>query len=152
MKKQLKSFWHAFCGVLYAFKTEAHLRFHIVAATFVLIFAAICAFSAERFAVLLAFIGMIIALECVNTAIEYTCDAFTKDYHPLIKLAKDLAAAAVLVAAIAAAAVAAIFFLNADSLGKIAAFFTAYPLSLIPLGVLAAAAALFVLFGGKKSK
>ena len=149
MKKQILSFWHAICGIGGAFRTEAHLRFHAVAALFVLIFAAIAGFTAERFAVLLVLIGLVIALELVNTAIEHTCNAVTRDYRPHIKLAKDLAAGAVLVAAVAAAAVACLFFLNSETLGAVFRFFSAYPLTLIPLAVLAAASALFVRFGGK---
>ena len=152
MKKQLLSFWYAIRGIGGAFRTEAHLRFHLVAAVFVLIFAGICGFCAERFAILLTLIGLVFALELVNTAIEHACNAVTRDFHPQIKLAKDLAAGAVLAAAICAAAVAVVFFLNAQAWQNAAAFFQTNPLAIIPLVVLAAVCALFVIFGGKKKK
>ncbi len=115
MKKQLRSFGHAFAGIGNALRTEAHLRFHLAAALLVLTAAAICGFSPERLAVLWVLSGLVIALELVNTAIEHACDAVTRDCNAHIKLAKDMAAGAVLAASIAAVAVAALFFLNGSS-------------------------------------
>ena len=152
MKKQLLSFWYAIYGILGALKTEAHLRFHIVAAVFALVFAGICGFSAERFAVLTVLIGAVIALELVNTSIEHACNSVTREYNAQIKLAKDLAAAAVLVMAAAAMAVAALFFINAESWNNMRSFFAAYPLSAVPLAILALLSAAFIAFYGKKKK
>lgn len=42
---------------------------------------------------------LVMALELVNTAIEYLCDTITKDIHPAIKIIKDVSAGAVLLAA-----------------------------------------------------
>lgn len=152
MKKQLLSFWYAIYGILGALKTEAHLRFHIVAAVFALVFAGICKFSAERFAILTVLIGAVIALELVNTSIEHACNSVTREYNAQIKLAKDLAAAAVLVMAVAALAVAALFFANAESWNNMRGFFAAYPLSAVVLGALALLSAAFIAFYGKKKK
>ena len=152
MKKQLQSFWHAITGIGGALLTEAHLRFHAVAALFVLIFAGICNFSAERFAILAVLIGAVIALELVNTAIEYACNAVTREYNAQIKLAKDLASSAVLVVAVAAIAVAALFFLNADSIGTAVRFFSEYPFAAVPLVILAALSFVFVAFFGRLFK
>jgi diacylglycerol kinase len=150
VKKQIKSFFYAFRGVGTAIKTEPHLRFHLVAAVFVLIFAVIGGFSADRMAVLLTLIGAVIALEIVNTALERACDAVTDKPNELVKAAKDCAAGAVLVMAIAAAAVAVLFFLNAETIGRVFGFFAAYPLALIPLAALAVASVLFIALGGKR--
>ncbi len=62
MKKQLRSFGHAFAGIGNALRTEAHLRFHLAAALLVLTAAAICGFSPERLAVLWVLSGLVIAL------------------------------------------------------------------------------------------
>lgn len=152
MKKQLKSFGYAARGILDAFRTEAHLRFHVAAAVFVLVFAAICGFSAERVAILSVLIGTVLALELVNTSIEHACNAVTREYSARIKLAKDLAAGAVLVMAIAAIAVAALFFCNAEAICRIYGFFADCPVAWLPMGALAAASALFVALGGGKKK
>ena len=129
MKKQLRSFGHAFAGIGNALRTEAHLRFHLAAALLVLTAAAICGFSPERLAVLWVLSGLVIALELVNTAIG-----------------------AVLAASIAAVAVAALFFLNGEAWNAAVQFFCRYPFAAIPLGALALLCLLFVLFGGGKKK
>ena len=152
MKKQLLSFWYAIYGILGALKTEAHLRFHIVAAVFARVFAGICGFSVERFAILTVLIGALIALELVNTSIEHACNSVTREYNAQIKLAKDLAAAAVLVMAAAAIAVAALFFINAESWNNMRSFFAVYPLSAVVLAILALLSAAFIAFYGKKKK
>ncbi len=92
------------------------------------------------------------SLELVNTAIEHACDAVTRDCNAHIKLAKDMAAGAVLAASIAAVAVAALFFLNGEAWNAAVQFFCRYPFAAIPLGALALLCLLFVLFGGGKKK
>ncbi len=49
--------------------------------------------------------GVVLAAECLNSAIELLCDAVSPEEHPLIGRAKDAAAGAVLIASVAAAAV-----------------------------------------------
>ena len=43
---------------------------------------------------IICILGIILAVELINTAIEATCDAITKEYNPLIKIAKDCGSAA----------------------------------------------------------
>jgi diacylglycerol kinase len=50
-------------------------------------------------------------MELLNTAIEKICDLITKDIHPIIKVIKDIAAAAVLIAAIGSFLSGVIIFL-----------------------------------------
>jgi diacylglycerol kinase len=54
-------------------------------------------------------VGLVI--ETVNTAIEETCDAIDTSIRPEIKLAKDTAAAAMLIFAIGAATLAGFIFI-----------------------------------------
>ena len=56
-------------------------------------------------------IGAVLSLELVNTAIEAVVDLVTEEYHPLAKVAKDTAAAAIFVIAVVAAIVGVIIFL-----------------------------------------
>ena len=49
---------------------------------------------------------LVIIAEVMNTAIEATVDLVTKEYHPMAKIAKDVAAGAVVLAAINAVIVA----------------------------------------------
>ena len=64
-----------------------------------------------EWAALLAIMALIYALEMLNTVVEAIVDLVTQEYHPLAKVAKDVAAGAVLVAAIFAVAIAMIVLL-----------------------------------------
>lgn len=58
--------------------------------------------------------GLVLALELVNSALEYLLDHLHPDLAPGIGAAKDAAAAAVLVASLAAAAIGALMVLAAS--------------------------------------
>ena len=89
---------------------EYNSRVHLVSA--VVVVSAGLWFGLPRgdWLILILTIALVISLEAVNTAIEALCDLVSPDPHPKIKLAKDVAAGAVLVAAIAALFVAALIF------------------------------------------
>jgi len=53
----------------------------------------------------------VLALELVNTAVERVVDLVTKEFHPLAKQAKDIAAGAVLLYAILSVVIGCIIFL-----------------------------------------
>jgi diacylglycerol kinase len=105
------SFRFGFQGIASAAAKERNVQIHIVLSLFVII--AGFAFSITKYewiAVLLA-IGGMIALEMMNTAIERTVDMYTKEFHPLAKQAKDIAAGAVLFFAIISVIIGLIIFL-----------------------------------------
>ena len=58
-------------------------------------------------------IGLVISLEMINSAIERFCDLVTTDFHPGIKIIKDVAAGAVLVASITSLVIGLIIFIPA---------------------------------------
>jgi diacylglycerol kinase (ATP) len=101
--KLLRSFHHAFEGIMYATRTQPNMRVHLVIAAIVL--AATLVLRLERFYVIatIALIALVLSLELVNTAVEAIVDLLTVAHHPLAKTAKDAAAGAVLVAAVGAA-------------------------------------------------
>ncbi|MBR1731001.1 MAG: diacylglycerol kinase family protein [Ruminococcus sp.] len=123
MKKQLKSFRAAFVGIWDAVKSEGHLRFHLVAACYVIAFSFFYDLSKAQWAILLLLIGAIIAAELFNTAVENVCDLVTKEYNEHIKTAKDVSAAAVFVLAVFAVAVAFIFYFDIERIQYIIQFF-----------------------------
>jgi diacylglycerol kinase len=61
--------------------------------------------SLAEWAILILTTGFVIGAEMVNTAIEAAMDHAAPDFHPQVKVVKDVAAGAVLVAAITAVAV-----------------------------------------------
>ena len=144
MKKQLKSFGCAIKGFFGAVCSEGHLRFHLVAAVYVLVFSSFYNFTAAQWAVLIILIALVIAAELVNTAIEDTCDAVTTEQNEHIRRAKDMSAGAVLVLSIAAAAIAVIFFWNLEVIKNIFAYFSQNIPMLILLIISAVVSVLFI--------
>ena len=144
MKKQLKSFGCAIKGFFGAVCSEGHLRFHLVAAVYVLVFSSFYNFSAAQLAVLIILIALVIAAELVNTAIENTCDAVTTEQNEHIRRAKDMAAGAVLVLSIAAAAIAVIFFWNLEVIKTVFVYFSQNTSMLILLIISAVVSVLFI--------
>lgn len=144
MKKQLKSFGCAIKGFFGAVCSEGHLRFHLVAAAYVLVFSSFYNFSAAQWAVLIILIALVIAAELVNTAIENTCDAVTTEQNEHIRRAKDMAAGAVLVLSIAAAAIAVIFFWNLEVIKTVFVYFSQNTSMLILLIISAVVSVLFI--------
>jgi diacylglycerol kinase (ATP) len=100
---------YATAGLAYAFRTQRNLRLHFSMAVLVILLAAAFRFTRLELSLLSLTIGMVITSELVNTAVEATVDLITGDYHPLAAIAKNLAAAAVLMASVVAVAVG--FFL-----------------------------------------
>ena len=152
MKKQLKSFGFAIRGFVGAVCDEGHLRFHLVAAVYVLVFSLFYHFSAVQTAVLVILIALVIAAELFNTAIEKACDAITKEQNEHIKRAKDISAAAVLVMSVAAVIVAVIFFWDIEVIKSIFTYFAANIHMLIILIISAVLSTLFVIFGFGRKK
>jgi len=150
MKKQLRSFGYAFEGLWGAIRTESHLRFHLVAALYVCIFALLGEFSASQWGVLILTICAVISAELVNTALEDLCDLYSTEKNPRIKRIKDIAACAVLIFAIGAVIVAILLFITTGKLQLAFSKLTAEPLWFIPLGLSAVVSAFFVIFGGRK--
>ncbi len=90
-------------GILWAVKSERHLRYHFVAALAVLLLALFFRVTALEFFLLVLAALLVIFAELINTAIETLVDLVTDEYHELAKRTKDIAAGAVLVTSIGAA-------------------------------------------------
>ena len=101
--KLLRSFHHAFEGIMYATRTQPNMRVHLVIAAVVL--GATLVLRLDRFYVVatVVLVALVLSLELVNTAVEAIVDLLTVAHHPLAKTAKDAAAGAVLIAAVGAA-------------------------------------------------
>ncbi|QXE85695.1 diacylglycerol kinase [Geomonas nitrogeniifigens] len=86
-------------GILHTTRTQKHMRYHFLAALAVLFVALLLRVSSIEFMLLALAISFVLFAELLNTAIEVVVDMISPDYHPMAKLAKDVAAGAVLVAA-----------------------------------------------------
>ena len=86
-------------GILYTARTQKHMRHHFLAALAVMFAALLLRVSSVEFMLLALAISFVLFAELLNTAIEVVVDMISPEYHPLAKVAKDVAAGAVLVAA-----------------------------------------------------
>ncbi len=117
-KTPVDSFRYALNGVLLSFKTQKHLRIHFALAFAALLAGFVWQLSRAELLVLLSAICLVILAELFNTALETVVDLVTPDYHPLAKVAKDVAAGAVLIAAVNAAVVGLILFVDIEGLRR----------------------------------
>lgn len=92
-----ESVGHALDGIQYTTTHERNFRIEIMFAIMVSIASFIFKISIVEWCLLVLVIGMVLALELVNTAIERCVDLVTKDYKELAKNAKDIAAGAVFI-------------------------------------------------------
>ncbi len=105
-----KSFTYAWDGLKYAFKYEQNILFHALSTIVVIIAGLYFHISLTEWLILCLIIGLVIATELINTSIEATIDLITDKVHPLAKIAKDTAAAAVLTFGFTAIIIAIIIF------------------------------------------
>jgi diacylglycerol kinase (ATP) len=106
----LDSFNFAFEGIIHVLRTQRNLRIHFGVAVAVLILALIVDVTKIELIALLLSVTFVLIAEMLNTAVEAAIDIATTSFDPMAKLAKDIAAGAVLIAAINAIAVGYIVF------------------------------------------
>jgi diacylglycerol kinase (ATP) len=106
----IESFNFAIEGVIHVLRTQRNMRLHFAAAVVVIVVAVAVGVSKIELSVLLISIAFVLVAEMINTAIEGAIDAATTAFDPMAKLAKDIAAGAVLIAAVNAVAVGYLVF------------------------------------------
>ena len=106
----LDSFNYAFEGIIHVLRTQRNMRIHFLVAVVVLVVAIVTDVTKLELIALLLAIAFVLIAEMINTAIEGAIDVATSSFDPMAKLAKDIAAGAVLIAAINAVAVGYLVF------------------------------------------
>ncbi|WP_343769568.1 diacylglycerol kinase [Clostridium malenominatum] len=112
VRKLIDSFNYAIEGLLYAVRTQRNMRIHLILTLLVLTACFFYDISKIELLILFITITIVIVTELINTAIEFAIDTTTNYYHPLAKIAKNVAAGAVLVTALNAMVVGYIIFWN----------------------------------------
>src|SRR4051794_40997342 len=102
--RTLRSFGYAVAGLSYLIRTQPNFRVHVLATAAVIVVALGVGATGIEIAVLLLAVGLVLLGEACNTALEAVVDLASPAIHPLAKVAKDVAAAGVLLAASVAAA------------------------------------------------
>lgn len=110
MKKHTISLMNAFKGIWTAIITQSNIRIHVFFGSLVIFLSAYLHVTFSEITNLLLAIALVMTAEMVNTSIEFMSDAVTLEHDDNIKLAKDVAAGAVLVAAMFAALIGIIIF------------------------------------------
>ncbi len=111
MHSRIKSFIHAFNGFKVLVKEEPHAKFHLIAATLVIVAGLYFEVTFIEWVVIILCIGIVLAAEAFNTAIENLGDAVSIETNENIRKAKDVAATGVLIISISAAIIGTLIFL-----------------------------------------
>jgi diacylglycerol kinase (ATP) len=104
----LNSFGYAFAGLWHVVKTQRNMRIHLCAAAAAVALGIYVGLDRTQWAVLALTIGLVLVAEMFNTVAEAAMDATMPRYHPLVRIAKDVAAGAVLITALISVAVGAL--------------------------------------------
>jgi undecaprenol kinase len=111
MKRFVKSLGHALNGWKFFFAKEKNGQIQMIIAFVTILLGIILHVNSSDWVVLLLCIGLVLALEMTNSALEKIVDLLHPDQHPEIKWIKDVAAGAVLLAAIISAVIGVTIFL-----------------------------------------
>ncbi len=152
MKHQINSFKFAFRGIWFTIKNESHMRFHMVAGFYVILFSFFYNFSKAEWAIILVLIASIMTAEIFNTCLEQLCNLNTQSYDPIARIAKDVAAGAVLAFTFVAVTIAYLFYFDLNTINYIVQFFLQRPALLVLLVLSFILSALFIGFGPMGAK
>jgi len=104
------SFNAAIEGFVYVFKSQRNMRLHFLMGLFAVLLGIFLNFTYIEVMVLCLTIAFVLFAEMFNTAIEYTVDLVSQEYHPLARIVKDIGAGAVLLSAMTAVVIGYILF------------------------------------------
>jgi diacylglycerol kinase (ATP) len=111
IKKRIRSFGYALNGLKILVREEHNARIHLFATICVVVAGIALKISETEWIAVVFAIGLVIALEAINSSIENIADFVSPEKHNWIKKIKDLSAAGVLIGSIAAAVVGFIIFI-----------------------------------------
>jgi diacylglycerol kinase len=98
---RVKSLGYAVAGWLYMLRRQKNTRIQSVASVVVVALALWLQIDLTSWAILILTITMVWMAEFLNAAVEACVNLATQDYHPMAKVGKDVASAAVLLAVVA---------------------------------------------------
>jgi len=110
-KKLFRSFGYALDGIYLAVKLDQNVRFHLITSVLVIILSFVLTISTVEFLFIFMAIFFVMISEMVNTAIEEMTNLIIKEHHASARVAKDVAAGAVLLSAVFAVIVASIILI-----------------------------------------
>ncbi len=111
-RSTLKSFTWAFEGIVYVLRTQRNMKIHFAVAIIVLGGSLFFDLSRVELITILLSVSFVLVTEMINTAVEAAIDTFGTAFDPMAKIAKDVAAGAVLISSINALAVGYLIFFD----------------------------------------
>lgn len=110
-KRFIKSFGYSIDGLKYAYKYEQSMTIHFTMVIFVIAAGFFLKISLFEWLICFMLMGLVMATELINSSIEAVVDLTCPEIHPLAKIAKDTASAAVFVFSVVAAISGLIIFI-----------------------------------------
>ena len=98
----MHSFRAAFAGLIHVARYEANFQLELIFAVLTIILGFLLKISLIEWGTILLVIVFVLVLELINTAFEHLADVQKPRLDPVVKLSKDISAAAVLVASLGA--------------------------------------------------
>jgi len=107
----MNSFKYAFEGLYTTLKTQKNFKIQIGLGILAVLLGLILKLSLLEWLVLIITINLVLILELINTSLESIVDLVSPEIHPKAKIAKDVAAAAVLISSITSILIGTFIFL-----------------------------------------
>ena len=107
-----RAFKNATKGIVYCLINERNMKIHIALACLAGCLAWYLSLDRYEILILLVTIASVLVTEMLNTVVEAVVDIVSPEIHPLAKIAKDVAAGAVLITAITSLLVGYILFFD----------------------------------------
>lgn len=98
-------------GIRYFFQTEKNGRIQAIVSCMILVASWFFEINRIEWCLVIFCIALIVSLEMVNTALERVCAMLSTEYHPMVKIIKDVAAGAVWWASIFCSIIGIIIFM-----------------------------------------
>ena len=136
-------------GVWFCIRHERNFRVHMAVAAYVLLLAPYFSLSRGEWAALLAVVALVLAAEAVNTAVEQVVNLASPRRRTRARVAKDVAAGAVLLCAAGALAAGLFLFLRPEAFAAMQADFLRCPWKPALLAASQPLAVWFVICGGR---
>lgn len=102
IKRLINSFIYSIEGLKYAFKYEQNMTIHIISVILIILVSIFLKLTQIEWLIIIILMGLVVATELINTSLEAVVDLVSPEINPLAKIAKDTAAASVLVFALTA--------------------------------------------------
>lgn len=109
-RRFISAFRYAFAGIGHLIRTQRNFQIHLLIGAIAIALGLLFRIARWEWIALSLTITLVLAVEGVNTAIEATVDLVTRQHQPLARIAKDVAAGAVLLCALGAIVVGVLIF------------------------------------------